>query len=793
MTMNAMNESDPTQPRPAPVETGVDHLPENYARLVAEKEAVIARLEQELAESEKLARRLKNELDEITASKSWQLALRLRNLRLKLMPPNSRLEKLLRMTNRRHLEQAARLTAVQDPAQLSQVKDRFRHTARRELELFLMQGDRLERQTVSAPLLSILLVVYNQAELTFACLRSLLKEVEDRAEILVVDNASTDDTPALLKRISGIRVIRNETNIGFIRAVNQGVPAARGKFVLLLNNDTRVHKGSLARALSVIESDPQIGAVGARVLQLDGFLQEAGSLVWDNGDCYGYGRGRDAGYDAAMFRRDVDFCSGAFLLTRRDLFLELGGFDERLAPAYFEDADYCLRLWQRGMRVVYDPRVSLDHFEFGSIGSSEAAVAQMATNRSLFLSKHHAELKTHYPPSEHNLLAARARPGHKGRILFIDDMVPLPIYGAGLPRSRSILQIFHHSGYFVTIYPMTPAQEDWDLVYKYLPEEIEVILSGSARRIEAFMEERRGYYDILFVSRPHNAALLNRLHRERPELFQGMFIIYDAEAIWVMRKIEQARAAGRPFPPARISRMVSAEISAAGFADRILVVNEAEASPFSMMFSEAPRQAGKPPPDIHILSHAVAARPTPAAFDTRRDFLFIGRLVEDHSPNVDSVVWFAREIFPHIRSALDPSIRLLVVGLIESRRIRALSSTAGVELIGPVEELEPWYNRARVFVAPTRFSAGIPLKVHEAVSYGLPCVITPLLARQLDWEPECGVLIGRDELEFASRCVQLYTDPAAWEKVRNRGLEMIRANYSYEAFAEKVRQVVEER
>lgn len=766
--------------------------PAAYTRLLAEKEAVIARLEEELAASEKQARRLKKDLEEITVSKSWKLALRLRDLRLKLIPPNSLLEKLLHMTNRSHLARAARLTARQDLSRLEAVKEQHRRIARQALDLFLIQGDRLERQNAAAPRLTILLVVHNQAELTYSCLRSLQHEVEDRAEILIIDNASNDDTPKLLSQVSGIRVIWNEANVGFILAVNQGVRQASGRFILLLNNDTRVHKGSIAKALALIESSPQIGAVGARVLQLDGFLQEAGSLIWNDGTCQGYGRGADGEFDAAMFRRDVDFCSGVFLLTRRDLFLEMGGLDARLAPAYYEDADYCLRLWERSFRVVYEPRVTLDHFEYGSAGASEAAAAQMEINRKIFVARHQSALGSHYPPSEHNILAARARPGRKGRVLFIDDMIPLPVYGAGLPRSRAVIQILNSLGYFITIYPMTPPQDEWDDVYKYIPEEIEVVLSGSARQIEAFFEARRGYYDVLFVSRPHNAAQLNRLHRERPELFEGMFIIYDAEAIWVMRKIEQARAEGRPLDPARVEKMISAEISAASFADRILVVNEVEASPFKVMYS-VPSSAAKPLPDVHVLSHAVAAWPTPASFDARRDFLFVGRLVEDYAPNVDSVIWFVREILPHIRRSLETPVNLLVVGLIQAKRIRALSGEPGVELIGPVDNLEPWYNRARVFVAPTRFSAGIPLKVHEAVSYGLPCVITPLLARQLGWQLESGVLVGQDEAEFARKCVRLYTDPSAWEMVRSRGLKMIRADYSYEAFVEKVRRVVEDR
>ena len=93
-----------------------------------------------------------------------------------------------------------------------------------------------------------------------------------------------------------------------------------------------------------------------------------------------------------MFRRDVDFCSGAFLLTPRRLFLKYGGFDPRFNPAYYEDVDYCVQLWRDGWRVVYDPDVVLLHYESASSASSEAAQELMRQKRELFVDKHRSWL-----------------------------------------------------------------------------------------------------------------------------------------------------------------------------------------------------------------------------------------------------------------------------------------------------------------------------------------------------------------------------------------------------------------
>ena len=94
---------------------------------------------------------------------------------------------------------------------------------------------------------------------------------------------------------------------------------------------------------------------------LDGTLQEAGSLIWQDGSCLGYGRGDDPEQPEYMFRRDVDYCSGAFLLFRKQDFAALQGFDEAFAPAYYEESDFCIRLRKSGKRVVYDPRAVITH------------------------------------------------------------------------------------------------------------------------------------------------------------------------------------------------------------------------------------------------------------------------------------------------------------------------------------------------------------------------------------------------------------------------------------------------
>ena len=156
----------------------------------------------------------------------------------------------------------------------------------------------------------------------------------------------------------------------------------------------------LASALQTLESDCKIGAVGGKLVLPSGRVQEAGGIIWGDGSTQGYGRNLPAEAAETMFRRDVDYCSGAFLLTRRRHFDEMGKFDPMYAPAYYEDADYCLRLWTAGSRVVYEPKAVIDHYESGSETLRNESTILIMRNRKQFRFRHADGLQKHLPASD---------------------------------------------------------------------------------------------------------------------------------------------------------------------------------------------------------------------------------------------------------------------------------------------------------------------------------------------------------------------------------------------------------
>ncbi len=662
------------------------------------------------------------------------------------------------------------------------LKSRCRAVARRDVADWLAQGRSLSMPGPSAPDvstpdarpdISVVLVLHNQAGLSLQTLTALADQRGVTFETIIVDNASRDETADLLTRIQGATILRNEDNAGFLLAANQGAACARGRHILFLNNDALPHRDALAAALRRLDGDPAIGVVGGRILHVDGALQEAGCIAFSDGSTAGYGRGEDPDRPEFRFVRDADFVSGAFLMIPHPLWQALDGFDTGLAPAYYEDADLCFRVRRAGFRIVYDPAVLLTHVEGGSAIGADAAAGMMRANRRPFLVRHADELRRRPAPAASHPQRDRWASVPAPRVLVLDNMVPHQAGGAGNPRARLLLQSLH--GCHVTFFPLWGGDESWDEVYATLPDSVEVMLGEHAGTLESFLERRRDLYDILLVSRPPNMALVADIMRRRSALFAGMRLVYDAEALFALRDIGAAAVGGRPLPRAEAKRLLKAELDLAASADCVLAVSEREAR----LFAEGGART------VHVLSHGVPLRAGTPPWETRDGFLFVGALTPG-SPNEDSLLWLARDILPRLNDRLGRTLPVTIIGECRSGRIAALASDQ-IRLAGRAEDIGPWYDRARVFVAPTRFGAGVALKVIEAVRSGIPVAATDLLVRQLGWQSGVQLLGARDADGFAAAMARLHEDAALWNRVRDAASLKAAAQFSPETFASTLR------
>ncbi len=652
------------------------------------------------------------------------------------------------------------------------------------LDTWLQSGGQLVFPAVENPTVSIILILYNRAELTLSCLQSILHHSYKSVEVTIVDNCSSDRTRELLTTVSGANIILNQSNRHFLLAANQAAATATGKHLLFLNNDAQILGDSINQAIKTLESAGDIGAVGGKIILPDGTLQEAGSIVWQDGSCLGYGRGDAPDAYPYMFQRTVDYCSGAFLLTKRELFEQLGGFDEVYQPAYYEETDYCLKLQQAGYKVVYEPKVVILHYEFASSTSSKTAIALQQRNQQIFVEQHQQWLQSQYPVALDRLLFARiSAKDQRQRILFIDDRIPHPYLGSGYTRSHSILNTMVALGYLVTFYPTDLSyQEDWQTAYADINPAVEIAQGHGLQGLADFLRTRTGYYSQIFVSRPHNMNHLNYILSQE-DLLAETKIIYDAEALYSLRDFAYQELQGTPVRPEAQQRAIAEELNLARKSDVIVSVSPREQQQFVDYGYEL----------VEVLGHALEVSPTPNSFGDRQNILFVGSVYELASPNADSILWLAEEIFPQIQEQLGTQIKLIIAGTNNvtelQEKIAALDNRA-IEMQGRVEDLTALYNRARLFVAPTRFAAGIPHKVHEAAAKGVPVVSTSLIANQLQWQTETELLTADNAADFAQQCVKLYQDAELWQKLRLNALEKIAQQCSTEYFRATLKQIL---
>lgn len=663
------------------------------------------------------------------------------------------------------------------PTQLGQ-KAAVRAHARRTLQTWLDKAVPLQLPCVpesQVPDLSVIIILYNQAGLSLRTLQALADQRDVCFETIIIDNASADETGLMLQHVRGARVVRNTDNIGFLLAANQGAAMALGRHLLFLNNDAIVQQHALATACQRLDADASIGALGGRIVLSAGGLQEAGNAIFRDGSTAGAGRGEDPFSPAALASRPTDYCSGVFLATPRRLWCMLNGFDTALAPAYYEDTDFCLRVWQAGFRVIYEPRVLVEHLEWGSAGNGEAE-QRMRDNRRLFQEKHRDWLRLKPQPCrlslDDDLWQSPLDVPRKPRILILDNEVPLITRGGGLPRARLMLHALRD--WPVTFYPLWGLDEDWTAVYASVPDSTQVMLGMGMGQLESFLERRRGIYDVLWVSRPPNLQAIAPLRSRRPELFAGMRLVYDSEALFALREIGEAAVKGMPMSRSEARAHLQRELDSAGKVDRVVVVSERDAAPF--------RAAGH---DVAILSHALPVRRTVPCPAQREGLLFVGALYPD-TPNEDGLLWFAKEVMPRLAALVPVLPPVYVVGGCRSSRVAELAGPH-FQILGAQEDLRPHYDRARVFIAPVRYAGGVPVKVIEAAAQGIPVVASAILARQLGWQPGIEIQSARDAAAFAQAIALLLRDDGLWLRQQQAAWAQCAAHYHPDNFAHDVR------
>ncbi len=599
----------------------------------------------------------------------------------------------------------------------------------------------------SVPTVSIVIPIFNQAEMTYHCVASLLNTRSHLlpAEIIIADDASPDSSTAFFSDVAGLEYVRAEENGGFILTCNLGAKRAKGRYLCFLNNDTLVHEGWLERLVEVAESDSTVGAVGSKLIYPDGRLQEAGNIIWSDASGWNYGRDDDPRDPAYNFSREVDYCSGASLLVRTDAFRSLGGFSSGLKPAYYEDADLCFSLRAAGFKVLYEPRSVVVHFEGVSSGTSVTSGTKryQEINRHTFAQRWQRALASHCRNDSSRVYEAARRLQRKaGTVVIVDSYVPLHDREAGSLRLLNIIKILRRNGYHVVFFPSNQAAlQPYTHELQSLGVEVIYYVEG-LRDCGSRLEEAFKHADVAWICRPDlfsEYAPHARIHRH-------LSLIYDTIDLHFVRLKRMAELENTATDWQTVRER---ELDCARAADLTITVTENERR---TLLEDGIENVGVIP-TIHD------PIPGPASsFQSTAGLLFIGGY--NHTPNVDAAQWLVGSIMPHVWKAV-PNIQVTLLGSNPPPAVLALQSSL-VAVPGFIADVDSFFRSHRIFVAPLRYGAGLKGKIGQALSYGLPVVTTSIGAEGF------GLVDGRDylhadtEADFAAAIISLYSDEPRW-------------------------------
>lgn len=231
--------------------------------------------------------------------------------------------------------------------------------------------------------ISVIIVSYNTADLTLACLESVLASQRVNCDVFVVDNASRDNSVEIIrKRFPTVKVIANDSNRGFGAANNQALREAAGEYIIFLNPDTTVEPGSIFKMVSFMNAHPQVGLAGPKVLNPDGTRQDSVS--------YRYPGHRYGAADLGVLPGEIACILGACLIASADLLRKLGGFDEDFF-LYGEDQDLSLRIRKHGLEIGFiEDAVIMHHGGQSERDTLPAEVVRKKIRAEyLFYSKHY--------------------------------------------------------------------------------------------------------------------------------------------------------------------------------------------------------------------------------------------------------------------------------------------------------------------------------------------------------------------------------------------------------------------
>lgn len=622
----------------------------------------------------------------------------------------------------------------------------------------------LEFPVHDEPTVSIVIPVHDKFSVTYHGLAALLfAHVRTSFEVIVVDDASHDETATLEEFVRGITIIRNEANLGFVGSCNHGASKARGRYITFLNNDTEPTAAWLDEVMSVFDNFDAVGLVGSKLIYPDGRLQEAGGVVWADGNPLNYGRDANAHRPEFNYTRQADYLSGAAITLPRATWDAVDGFSSEFAPAYFEDTDLAFKVRAHGEKTIYAPFSVVVHHEGISSGTSVAAGMKrfQEVNRPRFKQKWAEAFGAQsIPGGEVDLAKDR---GIQGRVLVIDNAIPQPDRNASSYAAIQEMRLIQSLGFKVTFFPENLAWMGADTEYLQRMG-VEVVYAPFVSSLEDLLAQRGSEFDVVYVTRFAVAArCVDTIRRLAP---RAKLILTLAD-LHFLRQIRDAISGQGSMTEAVETR--EKELATIREADVTLSYSDIE---HAVILSHN-LETG----NVALAPWVVDPEPTRLSPQERRDIAFLGSYA--HPPNAQAVRFFVAEVMPLLRERM-PGVAFRIYGSGWPEHFTSRLASDDVIFEGFVDQVSDALGACRVAVAPLVSGAGLKGKVIDALSCGTPQVLSPLAAEGTGLRDGIEALIAESPADWTDSIVTLFEDDDTWAQMSRAAVRRVTEAYSFE-------------
>ena len=630
----------------------------------------------------------------------------------------------------------------------------------------ILDFEKLKFPIFDNPKISIIIPAYNHFADTYRCLSSILKNtMYVEYEVIIADDNSTDLTKMVSQIISGIRIVRNDTNLRFLKNCNNASSYAKGKYILFLNNDTQVRLNWLFPLFHIMENDNTIGLAGSKLIGADGLVQEAGGVVFRDGSAINYGRGMSIANAEINYVREVDYISGASIMINADLWREIGGFDERYAPAYCEDSDLAFEVRKKGFRVVYQPASEVIHFEGVSNGTdvSDGDKRYQTVNERKLREKWQDVLRSHYDNNREDYFKAHDRKYNKKTILFISTHLPTYDKDAGSKTIYMYLRLFQKKGFLVKFWPINdyPTQP---YTHELQQLGIHVIYRQGKKKISNWVMKNAKDIDYAFINYPNVAnEVIDMIN------LAGIRVRYYGHDLHYLRLKREYELNGNNIVLHESNVIHTMEKNAIEKSEYAYYPSDNEVKEVRKEFHK--NNVRRLIPYLYDSCDTSDYHPT-----NRSGMMFIGGT---HSPNEDAVKWFLEKVYPKVCERMSIPFYIVGANRIEQKR---MNDNWNVICTGYLteQELIDMYHKIRMVVIPLRYGAGVKGKLVDALYHGVPVITTDIGAEGVDEEGRVVSITNNEEL-FAEEICRLYIDEKKLENMSTGGKELVKMQFSFDA------------